>query len=87
MPPQEFIELSRRASLRTLNNRLELIHIIHASKIKSLARKYMNAIARIGRKIGARHRGGGIKWGTFKKLFGLTGMRKVSRDDRSASDT
>lgn len=89
MPPHEFIELSKRAGMRTLESRLALIHIIHSSEIKKLARKYTNAISRLGRRIGrARHRGGGIKWGTLKKMFGgAMKRRKVSRDGRQAGDT
>jgi hypothetical protein len=86
MPPHEFMELSKRANMRMLKDRLELIHIIHSSKIKELARRYSNAISRLGAKIGARHRGG-IKWGALKKLFGLPKMRRVSRDGRQAGDT
>jgi len=84
MPPQEFLELSKRASIRTLRNRLELIHIIHSSEIKKLARKYSSAIGRLARRIGTRHFGGGMKWSALKAVFGTPKMRKVDRDGRQA---
>jgi hypothetical protein len=86
MPPYEFLELHKRASMRLLRSRLELIHIIHSSEIKKLARKYSSAIRSLAARIGARHFGGGIKWGTLKKFFGAPKMKRVSRDDRPTRD-
>jgi len=86
MPPYEFLELSKRANIRTLRSKLELVHIIHSSEIKKLARKYTTAISSLARRIGARHSGGGIKWGTLKRVFGIPKMRKVSRDGRQTRD-